>query len=239
MEILFQELGSSLQTAREDYGLTRADVAEELGVTEKAVWNWEHGYAPPKVKNLNALRDLYQCDMAYLFGETELPTKDFPSIMEETGLNKKAVIRLQDANKDTRSNAEKAFFDHQKSLKTKLIETFILECDPIVEQLEKIITNNAICTLPGTLTDKDGNQRTITVNALHDAFKESFLKTYPPEEYPMLNGWDGLDEYINDYSDLVNALLAMSIDAARKNINHEFEHIIDRLLSSETASEDK
>lgn len=218
----------------------RTDFANnnKYGISKQDISHWRSG-TKPSLEKLVAVSNACNCDIDFLLGRTNLIKRNNQPIHKSTGLSEEAIEVLRNANTDDRSDTEKSFFGQRKSTKTKLIDTFIRECDPIVEQVEKIIVNNAVFSHAGTLADKDGNIKTIDANVLYEAFKESFLKVYPPEEYPMLDGWDGLDEYINDRSELVKALLDMSIDAKKEDILKSFKGIIDKLLSGETALEDK
>jgi DNA-binding XRE family transcriptional regulator len=44
-----EECHSELVKMRESLGLTQKDIADELGVTEQTVRNWEHGRSIPKL----------------------------------------------------------------------------------------------------------------------------------------------------------------------------------------------
>lgn len=50
-----------LVTARKNAGLTQADVAERLGITDSAVAQWETGRTFPKTALLPKLAALYKC----------------------------------------------------------------------------------------------------------------------------------------------------------------------------------
>ncbi len=44
-----EECKSELVKMREALGLTQKDIADELGITEQTVRNWEHGRSVPKL----------------------------------------------------------------------------------------------------------------------------------------------------------------------------------------------
>lgn len=50
-------LGSFIQTLRKEKGLTQAQLAEKIHVTDKAVSKWERGVGIPDISNLEALAD--------------------------------------------------------------------------------------------------------------------------------------------------------------------------------------
>ncbi|HFI0587317.1 TPA: XRE family transcriptional regulator [Streptococcus suis] len=57
--------GSRLEELRLLNGLTRADLAKELGVTEQAIWQFETGVTLPKMKNKIAMARFFQVEVDY------------------------------------------------------------------------------------------------------------------------------------------------------------------------------
>ncbi|HFI0402040.1 TPA: XRE family transcriptional regulator [Streptococcus suis] len=57
--------GSRLEELRLLNGLTRADLAKELGVTEQAIWQFETGVTLPKLKNKIAMARFFQVEVDY------------------------------------------------------------------------------------------------------------------------------------------------------------------------------
>ena len=63
-------IGERLKTARELAGLTQAQVAERLSVSEMTVYRWETGKFEPSFAKLQALARLFQHPMEGLLGGT-------------------------------------------------------------------------------------------------------------------------------------------------------------------------
>lgn len=61
----------SLAAARVNAGMTQDDVAKKLHISKKTLVNWEKGKIIPSFVVMNALSDLYQMPINYIF----LPTK--------------------------------------------------------------------------------------------------------------------------------------------------------------------
>ena len=57
-----------IRELREQRGLTRAQVAEALDVTETAVYKWETGKAYPSADNLPLLAEALHCTIDALYG---------------------------------------------------------------------------------------------------------------------------------------------------------------------------
>lgn len=57
--------GSRLEELRLLNGLTRADLARELEVTEQAIWQFETGVTLPKMKNKIAMARFFQVEVDY------------------------------------------------------------------------------------------------------------------------------------------------------------------------------
>lgn len=81
---------------RVQHGETQESLAEKLGVNPQAVKAWEKhkGGSDPKLKNLLAMCDLYNCDLDYLVGRIEKKTHDIQTVCEITGLSEKAVEKI-------------------------------------------------------------------------------------------------------------------------------------------------
>lgn len=57
-----------IKERRESLGLTRVQVADQLGITTTAVRKWETGLALPSADKLPALADLLNCSIDTLYG---------------------------------------------------------------------------------------------------------------------------------------------------------------------------
>lgn len=63
-----EEIGRILKSAREQAGLTQAQVAEKLGKRQQAIGNWETGYAQPDANTIFLLCNLYDISIDSAFG---------------------------------------------------------------------------------------------------------------------------------------------------------------------------
>lgn len=54
---------------RKDNGWSQDEMAQKLGVTRSAIGNWEQGTREPTYETLEAVADLFNCEMQYLIGE--------------------------------------------------------------------------------------------------------------------------------------------------------------------------
>lgn len=60
-------IGKSLTNIRILHELSRAQLAEELGITEQAVWQYENGYVSPKLEIVNKMKSLFKVKSAYFY----------------------------------------------------------------------------------------------------------------------------------------------------------------------------
>lgn len=60
------KLGSLIRVLRREAGMTQRDLAETLGVTDKAVSKWERGLGCPDVSFLSQLSRLFGVDLEKL-----------------------------------------------------------------------------------------------------------------------------------------------------------------------------
>lgn len=65
-------MGSKLRALRGQAGMTRAEVAERLGVTSQTVFNWENGRGEPRGDKLDEVIALYGVSKDYLLVEDPL-----------------------------------------------------------------------------------------------------------------------------------------------------------------------
>lgn len=66
----------------------------------------EHGkpdiFRSVKLEQLNSLCIALQCDISYIFGLTDFPTKDIETVHNTTGLSKSAILKLARKNEHNR-----------------------------------------------------------------------------------------------------------------------------------------
>ena len=53
------DIGARIYSLRTNAGLTSAQLAQALGVTEKTVSDWERGIAEPSAQNIFSLYDIF------------------------------------------------------------------------------------------------------------------------------------------------------------------------------------
>ncbi len=70
------DIGRQLAVFREKAGLTQTELAEKVGVSDKAVSKWECGETKPSVDILPALADAFNISIDDLFGRTHDCTND-------------------------------------------------------------------------------------------------------------------------------------------------------------------
>lgn len=80
--------------ARKRDGYTQKTFSEEFGICLETVKNWEQGRNVPEIKMLEKLCNFFHCDMDYLLGLDECPTKTIQFIHDYTGLSTKAINQL-------------------------------------------------------------------------------------------------------------------------------------------------
>ena len=64
-----QKTGEFISCLRKKHGWTQSELAEQIGVTDKAVSRWETGRGFPDVSCLTALADVLEVSVSDLSGE--------------------------------------------------------------------------------------------------------------------------------------------------------------------------
>lgn len=79
-----------LKEQRENIGMSRAELAEILGVTQAAIGNYENGVSTPKADILFKVFDALKCDANYLFQDEmkETSTPFTPTVKEQEHIRK-------------------------------------------------------------------------------------------------------------------------------------------------------
>lgn len=94
-------MGKRIQQRRKEFRITQIDLAKALGLSEdsrSSISRWEKGTEFPSTTLIPKLCDILHCDVGYLFGEYELPTRELTDISRETGLSMEAIEELRDLN---------------------------------------------------------------------------------------------------------------------------------------------
>ena len=89
-------VGSRIRELREDKELSRAELADKIGVTIGAVSNYENEVSSPKEPILFKIMEVLECDANYLFQDSiNIPTmKDSFSVLEHNLIKNTANLTL-------------------------------------------------------------------------------------------------------------------------------------------------
>jgi len=69
--------GRSLTNIRILNGLSRNELAEEVGITEQAIWQFENGYTTPRLDVINRLKDIFNVKSIYFYKNDLLEEAEF------------------------------------------------------------------------------------------------------------------------------------------------------------------
>lgn len=96
-------IGERIKTARckpfnGSAGYSQGSLAVALGLdstSRTTIRKWERGEVLPPLEHLLKMCELFGCELGYLLGEFDLPTKTATDIHQETGLSLKAIEQLR------------------------------------------------------------------------------------------------------------------------------------------------
>ncbi len=116
-------VGSRIRELREDKELSRAELADKIGVTIGAVSNYENEVSSPKEPILFKIMEVLECDANYLFQDSiNIPImKDSFSVLEHNLIKK---YRELDAHgKDMVATVLQKEYDHIIELRDSVSQT--------------------------------------------------------------------------------------------------------------------
>ncbi len=73
-------IGKSLANIRILNGLTRGQLAEKIGITEQAIWQYENGYTSPKLEVINKLKMIFHVKASYFYRIDLLDKEEFGNV---------------------------------------------------------------------------------------------------------------------------------------------------------------
>ncbi|MFW6160935.1 MAG: helix-turn-helix domain-containing protein [Acidobacteriota bacterium] len=85
-------LGSRLRRAREELGLSQADLARKIKISNEHIWHLEHGKRSPSLDVLTRLAEFFKKDIGYFIKEKEA---SFQLLFQEKTLDKKTKSYLR------------------------------------------------------------------------------------------------------------------------------------------------
>jgi transcriptional regulator with XRE-family HTH domain len=96
-----KKFGEIVKQERDRLNLSQEELSEKIGGGKRSrITAWERGTLKtfPSLETVDALAGIFSCDIDYLLGKQDLPTKAETDIGGATGLSLPAIKRLCDAN---------------------------------------------------------------------------------------------------------------------------------------------
>ena len=185
-------LNERIKTLRKENGLTQSQLAEKLGVTDKAVSKWEVGEANPDISLLAKISEIFGVTIDYLLtGKAEEPTIS----LDDMDTEKRALYL---AKKDDLDNFVKykyddvsiLFSDFRRPIFSRNVNA------KFHENLRNVIIENKCLKIFSALLDKfvDYCKNRRSENVMHDFFSEAgFVKSYLNEFVAMACALERID----------------------------------------------
>jgi XRE family transcriptional regulator len=103
-------LSDSLKTLRAKHGMSQADLAKKLSVTQQAVGRWEREQTSPDFAMLKKMADIFNVSTDYLLGVHPPQKNSLPSLNAK---DEREITRMMDDMKDRLMQEEGLMFDGQ------------------------------------------------------------------------------------------------------------------------------
>ncbi|MGJ1007262.1 MULTISPECIES: spr1629 family repressor/antitoxin [Enterococcus] len=122
--------GEKLSSLRELNGLSRKELADQLKITEQAVWQYENDSILPRIEILNQLRSLFCVETKYFFSSSYLTDK----VSEE-----KIAYRAEDRESRKKTKLELTFLNYVDYYINYFEQKLLIPKAPIIDIREKCL----------------------------------------------------------------------------------------------------
>lgn len=214
-------IGKVIKSEREKNGWTQEKLAKKMGVSNKQISNYEHGYLIPPIENLQRLCELFGCELGYILGEEDYSdhTKLNTTICKKTGLSPEALDAIISLTGNAGLDLE---FTRRKVI-------------------NKLFTDKAFAIFIDRLCELDyyeSNYNAITQDLEEKLGKELLDQALDVYSNPQIDP-EHDTEYQSEHPDICKAILLLdekisemhdirqSIDMARYHLNKAMELLID------------
>jgi transcriptional regulator with XRE-family HTH domain len=104
-----------IKELRTEFGITQADLAKLLKISDRAVGYYEKGEREPDNETLIKIAEYFKVSVDYLLGRTDIRNADIPKEVDGEFINfYEGYKDLDDAHKDILKATLKAFVDAKK-----------------------------------------------------------------------------------------------------------------------------
>ena len=173
----------------------------------KTISNWEKGISLPPLDIMLRMCDLFECDLGYLLCEYDTKTRSATDIQAETGLSEDAINVLQ---------TERLYGSRKR-----LINQFILDCEPIVESVDELENELLHRFFYQTIRSDIENEMQIIFDQIYDG-------DYPEYKKPLLFIERAQQAEDNILFGNYNAKTSFSSDGAKDRLYHEYLRFVEQ-----------
>lgn len=202
-------IGERIRTARENpfngtprYSQTKLAIALGLDSTSRTtIHKWERGIVLPPLEHLAKMCDLFGCELGYLLGEFDLPTRTETDIQKATGLSYKAIHKLRHCGELRLSDG---YYDASHGIAKMLLNTF-LESAEFTEIMTKLQSCYAAFTMGPNLDSELTGADVVKMQNCATDLSLVMLESNEAAEFFAASAADYLRQFaVNHIRELVN-----------------------------------
>lgn len=216
-----EQIGKLIKQEREKRGMTQAQLASELFVTNKQISNYERGKPIPPLDKLLDLCSVFDCELGYLLGEEgyQNETQIKTAVCESTGLSMDSIQSILDMVTDKwdgESNKQMLNRLFTASLFQEFLND-ISNVDRVVAEYESIDKK---------LTEKHGKEM---MEKAWEAYHDPYIDYQHDEEYQKQH--PNMCQIMFEIDQSIDKKYEMeyTIDIARYRLNKTMEAMIDEM----------
>ena len=216
-----EQIGKLIKQEREKRGMTQAQLAAELFVTNKQISNYERGKPIPPLDKLLDLCAVFDCELGYLLGEEDYQneTQVKTTVCKSTGLTMDSIQSILDLVTDKwEGDTNRQMLNHLFT--ASLLQEFLSD----LSNVDRIISDYE--SIDKKLEEKYGEEM---MGKAWEAYHDPHIDYQHDEEYQeqhpdLCQIMFEIDQSIDKKYDM-----EYTIDIARYRLNKTMEAMIDEM----------
>lgn len=242
MEYNGKIVAERIKTRRQECNLTQNALANNAGINVTTLISIEQNKTKPRTETIMILSDALNCEVGYLLGEYDLPTRAITDICKETGLSQKAVEALRNDSDRHTADFTSLFIEHSHDI-IKAVEDEIRAVE--MEKIWRDCPDYPIIKKCFEHGERNARKAGRVINVYYGDTAETILKDAKSlyYQYNRAENWCiGYTEKGERNEDNLHRVLRYLLDKAKRSerlftLQETFLGVVKEYISNETKGE--